>query len=77
MSAASTPAREEALENNKPLLIDVGTDNCHWCKQLDATTFRDPAIAALVNERYVPLKVYGQNRRHWSKRCAPPGPPAP
>src|SRR5262249_6428422 len=28
-----------------------------WCKKLDDTTFRDAKIVALMNERFVPLKI--------------------
>ena len=27
-------ARQEAIDKNRPLLIDVGTEHCHFCKQL-------------------------------------------
>src|SRR4051812_12059200 len=36
-------ARQEAAEKGVPLLIDIGTENCYWCKQLDLRTFKDPA----------------------------------
>jgi uncharacterized protein YyaL (SSP411 family) len=35
-------ARREARESQRPLMLDFGTVNCTWCRQLDATTFRDP-----------------------------------
>jgi thioredoxin-related protein len=50
-------ARKEALEKSLPIILDFGTENCFWCKKLDATTFRDPAIANLLNASFVPLKV--------------------
>ena len=50
-------ARQEAVEKNRPLVIDVGTENCHYCKQLDLHTFKDPAIVAMLNERCIPLKI--------------------
>jgi thioredoxin-like negative regulator of GroEL len=50
-------ARAVALEKGRPLLIDIGTENCFWCKQLDSRTFRDSAIIGLVNDRFIPLKV--------------------
>src|SRR5581483_11987449 len=51
-------ARREAADLGRPLLLDFSTDNCFWCVKLDNTTFRDPAIATLLNERFVPLKVH-------------------
>jgi tetratricopeptide (TPR) repeat protein len=50
-------ARKEAIRTNRPILIDFGTESCTWCKRLDVTTFRDPAVASLLNERFVPLKI--------------------
>jgi thiol-disulfide isomerase/thioredoxin len=50
-------ARQEAVEKNRPIVIDVGTEHCHFCKQLDLRTFKDPAIVALLNERCIPLKI--------------------
>jgi thioredoxin-like negative regulator of GroEL len=53
-------ARQEAASKGRPLVIDFGTENCFWCKQLDARTFRDPEIVRLLNDRCVPLKVDAQ-----------------
>jgi thioredoxin-like negative regulator of GroEL len=50
-------ARKEAKEKNKPIILDFGTANCHWCKQLDTTTFRDPAIVKALTERFIPVKI--------------------
>jgi thiol-disulfide isomerase/thioredoxin len=57
-------ARREAREKNRPLFIDFGTANCTWCKKLDASTFRDPAIVKEVNEKFIALKIDAEaNRR--------------
>jgi tetratricopeptide (TPR) repeat protein len=53
-------AVKEAHEKNLPLAIDIGTVNCYWCKKLDESTFRDPRIIGIMNERYVPLKLDGE-----------------
>ncbi len=53
-------ARQEAAEKGRPLLLDFGTQYCHWCKQLDLRTFRDPAVVEALNRRFVPLKIDAQ-----------------
>jgi thioredoxin-like negative regulator of GroEL len=53
-------ALKEALEKNLPLLIDFGTVNCYYCRKLDESTFRDPRIIAVMNQRFIPLKVDGE-----------------
>jgi thioredoxin-like negative regulator of GroEL len=50
-------ARKEASETGKPLLMDFGTEACVWCRKLDATTFRDPRVVKLLNERFIPVKI--------------------
>jgi thioredoxin-related protein len=50
-------ARRESAEKGKPMLIDFVTEDCMYCRKLDATTFRDPAIVSLLNERFVCLKI--------------------
>ena len=46
-----------AKDKNRPIFIDFGTVNCSWCKQLDATTFRDPVIAKLLADKFVAVKI--------------------
>jgi tetratricopeptide (TPR) repeat protein len=52
-------ARQEAAEKGRPLFLDFGTENCFWCKQLDVRTFIDADLIALLNRRYIPVKVDG------------------
>lgn len=50
-------ARKEAAETGRPLLFDFGYEGCVWCRKLDATTFRDPRIVKMLNERFIPVKI--------------------
>jgi TolA-binding protein len=50
-------ARQEALDKGRPLLLDFGTENCFFCKKLDATTFRDGGVVGLLNKKFIPLKI--------------------
>src|SRR5262249_49989268 len=36
---------------------DFGTKGCRYCVLLDQTTFRDPKVIGVMNERFVPLKI--------------------
>ena len=33
----------------KKIFVDVYTDWCGWCKRMDVTTFKDPAVVALIS----------------------------
>jgi tetratricopeptide (TPR) repeat protein len=50
-------ARKESVEKGIPLFLEFMTDDCIHCKRLDNGPFRDPVIMALLNERFIPLKV--------------------
>ena len=39
------------------MLLDVGAVWCHWCHVMDRESYDDPAVAAIVNEHFVAVKV--------------------
>jgi uncharacterized protein len=47
----------EAKRENKPMLLDIGAVWCHWCHVMDRESYDDPAIAVIVNEHFVAVKV--------------------
>jgi thioredoxin-like negative regulator of GroEL len=50
-------ARKEAEAKGLPLVLDFGTDNCFYCRKLDESTFRDPTVVQVMNEKFIPLKI--------------------
>lgn len=53
----SAEAFAEARRRDVPVLISIGYATCHWCHVMARETFSDPQIAALINERFVAIKV--------------------
>ena len=57
---------EEAIQMTtrepRVLVIDVYTDWCGWCKRMDATTFSDPEIVAMLNSRFYPVKLDAEGK---------------
>ncbi len=57
---------EEALERaraeNRPILVSIGYAACHWCHVMERESFEDPEVAALMNERFVCIKVDREER---------------
>ncbi|HEV2110931.1 MAG TPA: DUF255 domain-containing protein [Gammaproteobacteria bacterium] len=39
------------------VLLDLEAVWCHWCHVMDEQTYSDPAVIALMNKRYVAVKV--------------------
>ena len=60
------PWGEEALQlaraRDKPILLSVGYSACHWCHVMAHESFEDPAVAALMNELFVNIKVDREER---------------
>lgn len=52
---AETVAR--ARRENKLLFVSLGYFSCHWCHVMQRESYRDPAIAALLNRHFIPVKV--------------------
>jgi len=48
-------AKMQAIEK-RPVLVDVYTDWCGWCKRLDATTYQDPNIVNYINSAFYAVK---------------------
>jgi uncharacterized protein len=55
-------ALEAARAENKPILLSIGYAACHWCHVMAHESFEDPQTAALMNERFVNIKVDREER---------------
>lgn len=57
---------EKAIElnktNPKPIIIDVYTDWCGWCKVMDKKTFKNPVITQYINKHYYAVKFDGEQK---------------
>ena len=60
------PWGEEALararDEERPILLSIGYAACHWCHVMEHESFEDPSTAALMNERFVNIKVDREER---------------
>ena len=46
-----------AKAEDKPILLDIGAVWCHWCHVMDRESYDDPEVAALINEKFIAVKV--------------------
>ena len=51
-----------AKAEDKPIFLSIGYSACHWCHVMERESFEDPAIAALMNEHFVNVKVDREER---------------
>ena len=57
-----TEAFERARKEQKPIFLSVGYAACHWCHVMERESFTDAAIARLLNESFVCIKVDREER---------------
>ena len=52
----------KARAEDKPIFLSIGYSTCHWCHVMEHESFEHAAIAAVLNERFVPIKVDREER---------------
>ncbi len=52
----------KAKAENKPIFLSVGYSSCYWCHVMARESFRDPAIAKLLNDAFISIKVDREER---------------
>lgn len=55
-------AFEKARQEDKPVFLSIGYAACHWCHVMAHESFEDPAVAALMNQYFVNIKVDREER---------------
>ncbi|SVB37786.1 uncharacterized protein METZ01_LOCUS190640, partial [marine metagenome] len=60
------PWGEEALASarskDRPILLSIGYSSCHWCHVMEKESFEDPAVAAVMNQHFISIKVDREER---------------
>ena len=55
-------ALEQAVQEDKPIMLSIGYSACHWCHVMERESFEDDETASLINESFVPIKVDREER---------------
>jgi uncharacterized protein YyaL (SSP411 family) len=55
-------ALQAAREQDKPILLSIGYSACHWCHVMEHESFENEAIARLMNENFINIKVDREER---------------
>src|ERR1700710_1138913 len=58
----SQEAIEKAREEQKPIFLSIGYSACHWCHVMEHESFEVAAIADLMNEHFINVKVDREER---------------
>ncbi len=55
-------ALKKAKDFDRPIFLSVGYSSCHWCHVMERESFENEAIAKLLNEHFVCIKVDREER---------------
>ena len=55
-------AFEAARKQNKPIFVSIGYSTCYWCHVMERESFENEAIAAIMNEHFISIKVDREER---------------
>src|SRR5215204_322949 len=55
-------AIERARREDRPIFLSIGYSACHWCHVMEHESFENEAIAQVLNENFVPIKVDREER---------------
>jgi uncharacterized protein YyaL (SSP411 family) len=52
----------KARSEDKPIFLSIGYSTCHWCHVMEHESFEHDAIATVLNEHFVSIKVDREER---------------
>ncbi len=52
----------KARRETKPVFLSIGYSSCHWCHVMEKESFENVAVADLLNEHFVSIKVDREER---------------
>ncbi len=55
-------ALARARELDRPIFLSIGYSACHWCHVMERESFEDPAIARILAEHFISIKVDREER---------------
>jgi uncharacterized protein YyaL (SSP411 family) len=58
----SDEAFARAREEDKPIFLSIGYSTCHWCHVMEHESFENDAVASVLNEHFVSIKVDREER---------------
>jgi uncharacterized protein YyaL (SSP411 family) len=55
-------ALHRAKAENKLLIVSIGYSACHWCHVMEHESFEDEAVARIMNEHFICIKIDREER---------------
>ena len=63
-------AQQAMLTEKRPILIDLYTDWCGWCKVMDKKTYTNANVIAYLQQKFYPVKLNAETREavNWNEK---------
>src|SRR6185312_16043801 len=55
-------AQEKFAKEKRPILVDLYTDWCGWCKVMDKKTYTNAKVIAYLQQHLYPVKLNAETR---------------
>ena len=55
-------ALEKARRLDRPIFLSIGYSACHWCHVMEHESFENEAVARILNENFISIKVDREER---------------
>mmetsp|Transcript_12875 Transcript_12875/g.16926 ORF Transcript_12875/g.16926 Transcript_12875/m.16926 type:complete len:829 (-) Transcript_12875:307-2793(-) len=55
-------AFKRAAKEEKPIFLSIGYSTCHWCHVMERESFESEAVADILNNKFIPIKVDREER---------------
>ncbi|MFQ5527440.1 MAG: DUF255 domain-containing protein [Thermoanaerobaculia bacterium] len=55
-------AFEKARREDKPIFLSIGYSTCHWCHVMERESFDNAAVARVMNQHFISIKVDREQR---------------
>ena len=55
-------ALQKAREENKLIIVSIGYSACHWCHVMEHESFENEAVAKIMNDNFISIKVDREER---------------
>ncbi len=50
-------ALQKAKELHKPIMIEITSSHCHYCKWMENRTLADDEVQELIQKRFIPVRI--------------------
>jgi thioredoxin-related protein len=63
--------KDKMKSDSKPILIDLYTNWCYWCKVMDKKTYTNSKVVSYINDHFYPVKLDAETKEsiQWNNKA--------